>query len=67
MKKTAAENYMTCAVADNYIACAVCFVRTGSRIPAITVANTYATCADHLPLVSNPKFSLFQLKVGAAV
>lgn len=48
---------------ENKIHCAVC-VNQGKMVAAITIVKGYASCAQHVELVSKPDFDIFQLKTS---
>ena len=41
--------------------CAICF-NQGKQVPAFSIVKGYAVCADHVKLVSKPKFDIFDLQ-----
>jgi hypothetical protein len=59
-RKVAAESR---SGTGGFICCAVCFNLTGGeRVPMVTIVKGYATCAEHVELVSTPGFDIFRLR-----
>jgi hypothetical protein len=50
---------MTC---ERFISCAVCLNLKGLRCQADTVVKGYSVCDEHVALVENPDFNIFNLK-----
>ena len=52
---------MTC---ERFVSCAVCLNLKGLRCQADTVVKGYSVCEDHVAIVENPNFNIFNLKGG---